>query len=228
MTSFILIAQSKEKRKQYITEFLQKNNIDQFDLTIIEKDESTKNLQSLGIQDVKNLQKKLYLKPLKSTQKVVTLDDAQLLTIEAQNALLKMLEEPPEHTFIFLGSTTTETLLSTIISRCKIIELETHTSHLTSEEEKELVIILGQLPKMKIGDRLKKAEILTKNKDDAVTWLEKMILTARQQLLKSPNPKRAQYYSKYINKFQTTHTQLKTTNANARLTLEQMLLNIES
>ena len=228
MTSFILVSQSKEKRKQYLTEFMQKHTIDTFDLTIIEKDENSKNLQTLGIQDVKNLQKKLYLKPLKSQQKLVVLDDAQLLTIEAQNALLKMLEEPPEHTFIFLSSQTAETFLPTILSRCKIIQLEQARSTLTTEEEKEFIIFLNQLPKMKIGDKLKKAEILAKDKNEAIIWLEKLILATRQQLLKSPNAKRGQYYANFIGKFQQTYQQLKTTNTNARFCLEHMFLAIQT
>ncbi len=224
MNSFIVIATNKENRRQYITEFLQKHHIDLFDLNVIEKDENSKNLQTLGIQDVKNMQKKLYFKPLKSAQKVVVLDDAHLLTPEAQNALLKLLEEPPENTYVFLSSPTRENFLPTVISRCQIIELEQSSPLLTSEEEKDFILFLHQLPTMKIGDRLKKAELLSKNKDEALSWLEKLILATRQQLLKAPNPHRAQYYSKHIDIFQKTYTQLKTTNTNLRLSLENMLL----
>src|SRR5579864_842881 len=105
MVSFIVIAKEKEKRETYVKEFAQQHTIDHFDVTLIEKDTSTKPpTQSIGIETVKLIQKKLFLKPIKSKNKLLTIEDAQLLTPEAQNALLKILEEPPLHTFIILGT----------------------------------------------------------------------------------------------------------------------------
>jgi len=226
MTCFILISQNKEKRRQYIHAFALEHAISQFDITVTEKDEQSKNLQSLGIEDIKHMQKKLFLKPMQSKEKLVILDDAQLLTIEAQNSLLKILEEPPENTYIILSSQTRETILPTIISRCQVVELEKEPPILTSEEEKEFVLLLTQLPSMTIGDRLKKAETLGKSKDEALVWLEKMILTCRQQLLKAPNPTRANPYVGSIQQFQRLYVQLKSTNVNPRFAIEHTLLNL--
>jgi len=56
--------------------------------------------------------------------RLVIIDDAENLTIEAQNALLKNLEEPPERTHFVLASAEPQKLLSTIVSRCHQIKLK--------------------------------------------------------------------------------------------------------
>ena len=225
MTSFILVAQSKGKRHVYLEEFCRNHNISKFDMSVVQKDENSKNLQSLGIEDVKRMQKQLFLKPMNSQEKVVVLDDAHLLTVEAQNALLKVLEEPPARTYIFLSSQTKQVFLPTILSRCQVVELEEAAPLLSGEEEKEFSQLLQNLPNMKLGDRLKKAEALAKEKEKALEWIEKMILTARSQMLKTPNVTRAYPYANAIKKLQGLSLLLRTSNVNLRMALEHTLLS---
>src|SRR6185437_15079084 len=105
MVSFIVVAKDKTKREIYANNFAKEHNINPFDITRIEKDTDAKTItQSIGIEIVKQLQKKIFFKPIKSRSKLIIIEDAQLLTPEAQNALLKVLEEPPVNTYIFLGS----------------------------------------------------------------------------------------------------------------------------
>ena len=54
--------------------------------------------------------------------KIYTINQANSMTIEAQNALLKTLEEPPEYAIIILITNNKEALLDTIKSRCEIIK----------------------------------------------------------------------------------------------------------
>lgn len=65
MVSFIVIAKDKKKRETYVKEFASKYTIDIFDITVIEKDTDTKTTQSIGIETVKLIQKKLFLNPSK-------------------------------------------------------------------------------------------------------------------------------------------------------------------
>lgn len=139
MVSFIVISKDKEKRVSYAQDLCAKQAIDRFDITLIEKDQSEKApKQSIGIEEVKQMQKKIFFKPIKSSTKAVIIEDAHLLTPEAQNALLKVLEEPPANTVIILGADSKEALLPTIRSRCQLIELEEALPKLT---EKELSLI---------------------------------------------------------------------------------------
>ena len=123
MVTFLIIATDAEKRKTYRMEQVQKLQIHPLDVTTITQETSEKTTQSIGIDTVKYIKQKIFLKPFKGTKKMLVIEDAQLLTTEAQNALLKLLEEPPDHTIIFIETTTKEALLPTILSRCQIIEL---------------------------------------------------------------------------------------------------------
>lgn len=71
-----------------------------------------------GIDDVRNLREKVKLVPSEAKYKVYVIDEAHMLTREAFNALLKTLEEPPEHAIFVLCTTEPEKLPETIVSRC--------------------------------------------------------------------------------------------------------------
>jgi hypothetical protein len=233
MTSFIIVSQEKTKRQEYIRQYCAKLTIDPLDITTIEKDTAIKqNAQSIGIEEIKIMQKKLFLKPIKSPTKAIILEDAHLLTTEAQNALLKVLEEPPDHTIIILSSDSKETLLPTIISRCQIIELKTEQISISEKEHNELLSILQNLPAMPIGECLKNAETVSKDKTKATQWLEKSIILIREQIIElSPSKSREdkdsiKKFTQIIRVFQKTHTLLKTTNVNPRFLLENTFLSL--
>lgn len=76
---------------------------------------------SIKIEYIRQLQKDINLKPYTGKKKVFIIDDAHNLTAEASNALLKMLEEPPEDSLIILISAKPALLFKTIISRCKML-----------------------------------------------------------------------------------------------------------
>ena len=70
------------------------------------------------------MQKKILEAPIISKNKVYIIDDADLMTTEAQNCLLKTLEEPPEFVTIILIGSKENSFLSTIKSRCTIIKFQ--------------------------------------------------------------------------------------------------------
>lgn len=76
---------------------------------------------SIKIEQIRLLQRKVAEKPIISKSKVYIINDADLMTIEAQNCLLKTLEEPPQYVTIILVGTNENNFLSTIKSRCTII-----------------------------------------------------------------------------------------------------------
>lgn len=71
-----------------------------------------------GIDDVRDLRDKIKLAPAECKYKVYIIDEVHMLTKEAFNALLKTLEEPPEHAIFILCTTAPEKLPDTIVSRC--------------------------------------------------------------------------------------------------------------
>lgn len=76
---------------------------------------------SIKIAQIRKLQTDIIIKPHKE-YKIYIINEAEKMTVEAQNALLKTLEEPPEYAIIILITSNKERLLDTIKSRCEIIK----------------------------------------------------------------------------------------------------------
>ncbi|HWA51657.1 MAG TPA: DNA polymerase III subunit gamma/tau [Patescibacteria group bacterium] len=70
-----------------------------------------------GIDDIRALKEGVYLAPVSSKKKIYIIDEAHMLTLEAANAFLKTLEEPPAHVIFILATTNPEKLPQTVISR---------------------------------------------------------------------------------------------------------------
>ncbi len=77
-----------------------------------------------GIDMVRELRKKMQYKPRKGAVSVYLLDECHKLSNDAQNALLKALEEPPPHVFFILCTTNPEKLIKTIHTRCQKFEVQ--------------------------------------------------------------------------------------------------------
>ncbi len=77
---------------------------------------------SIKNKQVEDMQTYIKIKPNESDKKIVIIDDADKMTVSAQNRILKTLEEPPSYGMIFLISSKPHALLSTIKSRCQILD----------------------------------------------------------------------------------------------------------
>lgn len=74
--------------------------------------------EKIKIDQIREMQRKIAEKPIISSKKVYIIEDSEKMTKEAQNCLLKTLEEPPEYIIIILICSNEDNLLSTIKSRC--------------------------------------------------------------------------------------------------------------
>ena len=77
--------------------------------------------RNIVIDDIKSLQSSISLKAVEGGYKTYIIDGADRMTVEASNAFLKTLEEPPPRSLLLLIASTLETLLDTIVSRCQIV-----------------------------------------------------------------------------------------------------------
>ena len=77
-----------------------------------------------GIQEIRELKENIRFFPNKSRYKIIIIDEVHMLTTEAFNALLKTLEEPPEHVFFMFATTELHKIPITILSRCQRYELQ--------------------------------------------------------------------------------------------------------
>lgn len=111
-------------------------------LDIIEIDAASNN----GVEDVRDLREKVQIAPVSANKKVYIIDEVHMLSKAAFNALLKTLEEPPEHIVFILATTDADKLPATIISRTQRYGFRAITeadavAHLRYIADKENIII---------------------------------------------------------------------------------------
>ncbi len=96
-----------------------------------------------GIDEIRGLRETVKYAPASSKFKIYIIDEVHMLTKEAFNALLKTLEEPPEHVKFMFATTEPEKVLLTILSRCQRFDLRRipaalivkHLEHIATKEK---------------------------------------------------------------------------------------------
>ncbi len=234
MKSILLAAKEKEPRNNKILQICKEENISSFDTYHVS--EQDKKTNSIGIEAIRRMQQQLHLKPLSGTTKAILIEDAENLTLEAQQALLKILEEPPEHALFILSVSDSNLLLETIRSRCFITRLDENQSGTVEKDLQPYTEMLSTILSISIGDRFKIAQDASKTKDNATQWLEGMILAVRKELLhRIVNPTKKindsdnnsiATYQKMLISLQKTYITVQTTNVSQRLALDTLLITI--
>jgi len=80
-----------------------------------------------GIENIRDIKENVVLAPSMGKNKVYIIDEVHMLTTEASNALLKLLEEPPTHAYFILCTTNPEKVIDTIKSRCQQFQFKRPT-----------------------------------------------------------------------------------------------------
>jgi replication-associated recombination protein RarA len=145
-----------------------------------------------GIEEVRKIKNFLAQKPFNHSSKFVLVFDSQELNHQAQNALLKTLEEPGPNNFLILTTNKPSSLLSTIISRCHRIKIKS-----TKKATSTLLKISGNLSK-----DLSASESLSKNKEEVLPLLEDQLKLYQSELLKDPNRQTQKTIEKIIKAIQ--------------------------
>ena len=99
---------------------------------IIEIDAASNN----GVDEIRELKNKISLVPSQLKYKVYIIDEVHMLSIGAFNALLKTLEEPPEHAIFILATTDPQKVPETIISRCQCFSFKRISTDIIQERLK--------------------------------------------------------------------------------------------
>ena len=137
---------------------------------------------SISVDDIRTqVNNDIVIKPYAGPKKIYIVNDAEKMTVAAQNALLKTLEEPPEYGVILLLTSNLEAMLPTIVSRCIVLNMKP----VSDEKVKKFLMQELQIPDYKaqvcaafargnIGKAkmLASSEDFDKIKDEAVTLLK--------------------------------------------------------
>lgn len=116
----------------------------------------------LGIEQARKIKEHFSLKPYSAKGRAVVLEDAANLTVEAQNALLKILEELPKEALFILGADSDSKLLPTVVSRCQIIYIPDvsiqHTPGVGYDKEVEKLVNSSIEERFEYVEKLKDRE----------------------------------------------------------------------
>lgn len=82
-----------------------------------------KSKKSIGVDEIREINEEISKKPFEGDKKIIIIYDGDKITIQAQNAFLKTIEEPPKGVFIFILCENLENVLDTVRSRCQIHKL---------------------------------------------------------------------------------------------------------
>lgn len=147
-------------------------------MDIVEIDAASNN----SVDDLRDLRDKVQFQPVSCKYKAYIIDEVHMLTINAFNALLKTLEEPPAHVIFILATTEAHKIPSTILSRCmrfdfKLIPLNDIFSHLKfvysqvgKEAEDEALYAIAKAGDGSMRDALSIAEICLSLSDGKLTF----------------------------------------------------------
>lgn len=105
-----------------------------------------------GIDEIRELRENVKFAPVNSKYKVYIIDEAHMLTIEAFNALLKTLEEPPGHVIFILATTEPHKIPATILSRCQRFDFRMLTQKEIINRLKELLALDNKNESIHIED----------------------------------------------------------------------------
>lgn len=218
MQSILIVSKTKDNLQKKAQEIVDENNISKFDVQTYTSD------KQIGIPDIRALQKTIFLTTVKSEKKAVIIEAFLGMTQEAQNAFLKILEEPPLSTIIIILVSSLDFILPTVMSRCNLINLDT-VAKLTNEQAQKNLQILLLLKKDKIANALTLAQDNSKTKEDALAFLQGLTITAHS-LIGQNNDFSDKEITKMLKDFQKFYTIIKSTNVNVRFALENLFLNI--
>ncbi|HFQ7768378.1 TPA: ATP-binding protein [Clostridioides difficile] len=149
---------------------------------------------SIKIAQIRNLQSDIVIRPHKD-YKIYIINNAEKMTVEAQNALLKTLEEPPNYAIIILVTNNKESLLETIKSRCDIIkfspisieDLKRYLINTGIEEERAQLLAIFSRGSIENALNLSQSSEFSMMREDIQQYIQIMLDKNIVEILNIPN-----------------------------------------
>ena len=149
---------------------------------------------SIKIAQIRNLQSDIVIRPHKD-YKIYIINNAEKMTVEAQNALLKTLEEPPNYAIIILVTNNKESLLETIKSRCDIIkfspipieDLKRYLINTGIEEERAQLLDIFSRGSIENALNLSQSSEFSMMREDIQQYIQIMLDKNIVEILNIPN-----------------------------------------
>ena len=216
MHAFLITGGTKDQRLAHIADKQKEWKISAFDYHSLLPIE-----HSIGIANVRDFQSQLLLSPYNSPKKLGIIEEAHTMTIEAQNALLKTLEEPPNRTVLFLECPVADALLPTILSRCTVVNLGIATTKDSADALAQCLNTLEHIAREPIGKRIALVDEIAKTREEAKHWVELAIMATRQNMLAHPTDN----HHRLVRSLLAAQSQL-SANVTPKLVLDNVFLSL--
>lgn len=228
--AYIVYGKSKNSRVKIIKQLIQD------DLEILPKKDNPDYLQieceedknTIGIDLIRGMSNFIIQKPFSHFFKAVLIIDSHKLTTQAQNALLKTLEETPSYAVIILESSKTSDLLPTIVSRCKHISISKGKSFQNAQNEDiskyDSKIINNSLDEILMWV----VELSKEDTNTIITTLQQETQVSRATMLDVKTSQRNKLYlSHNLRILNDTINDFNSLNINKKLALERMAMSLK-
>lgn len=226
--TYIFVRKVEKEDKSYLRGFL--SNILKtkklLSLEILSSHPDIHNLEvtdklSIGIEDIKLFQKKLIYKPFQESSQLGIIHDSQKLTHEAQNSLLKSLEESDDSTIYVLTVDNEKNLLPTIRSRARIIY-----SHVEKIVESSLQDNFFDLDLVSQFEKIQEASEDRVDSIELINQIENSLKSKFEINIKNGNIGGSKKFLEDLKVIQKSREKINS-NCNRRLTLEAMAIQLK-
>lgn len=226
--TYIFVRKVEKEDKSYLRGFL--SNIlktkKPLSLEILSSHPDIHNLEvtdklSIGIEDIKLFQKKLIYKPFQESSQLGIIHDSQKLTHEAQNSLLKSLEESDDRTIYVLTVDNEKNLLPTIRSRARIIY-----SHVEKIVESSLQDNFFDLDLVSQFEKIQEASEDRVDSIELINQIENSLKSKFEINIKNGNIDGSKKFLEDLKVIQKSREKINS-NCNRRLTLEAMAIQLK-
>ncbi len=227
MQTIIFSGGSKNFNRNNAIEYLQ-NIFPDFekspDYLLIDKDEAK---SKIGISEIKNAISFVSIKPSYSKLKAVFIDESQYLSLDAQNAMLKTLEEPPDYAQFIMTVDHPSNLLQTVLSRAKVQIVEDR--NVLGQNLKDLTESYIKVCNSDVGGRI---DWLTENKKDlasketVVLLIDDILNFYHKEFTSNISSSLSKKYAKRTKFLLNTKEKILKYNANPLLCIETFLATI--
>ena len=223
--TYLLISKDPLQQKDYLLQFLTtilEKEISEIletpDIHILDKREEN----SIGIEDVKDFVKEMIYKPFGNGKQVAIIYQSEKLTTQAQNSLLKTLEESSDDTIYILCVDNEKNVLATIYSRSKPIYIK--------QGYNKLEIGKPEIIEKDLIEQFNYVESISKDKQaclDFLSSLEAYLKTELEKEIKNDNINSSRAISNQLKEIRDTREKIDS-NCNKKLVLEALFISLSA
>ncbi|MBR5246516.1 MAG: hypothetical protein IKV25_03995 [Clostridia bacterium] len=151
---------------------------------IYETDGKRKKSNTFSVDEVRDIRENAFIVPNESDKKIYILKNGQNMNEQAQNAILKILEEPPSYVFFIIVTTSKSTMLETVLSRVQVFSFLSEEEQVTDKEMAIVKNMVSAILSVNEIELMEQTAVFLKNNQLAKTILELLTEVFRDALVK--------------------------------------------